>query len=169
MNTTGVVQAHTTSKLDRPSPVLSVQVRFGVPAAVFTFFGAAIQGIVGSLAAPTSATAGGSAALRECVRYGVQQAGNPLAVFFQTAAALISIAVVWPWHGAGNEPPLWDHLQRFCWTEEQIDETAAARNAASTRPEMSKVSARCTHHHIMSWAFTLIKRRACRFLRHARL
>ena len=119
-----------------------------MPAAVFTFFGAVIEALVGSFTAPADSTGAAAAALRTCVRYGVQQAGNPLAAAFQTAASLISIAVVWPWHGVGVSsadrggaaaPALWEHLQRFCWTEGQLHETAAVRDAASASGRMHEV------------------------------
>ena len=116
-----------------------------MPAAIFTFFGAAVQAIVSSLAPSAAAASGSAAALQECVRYGVQQAGNPLSVLFQTAAALISMSMVWPWHGsggAGHEPALWEHLQRFCWTEGQMGATAAARDVDSTRQDMQQVRSR---------------------------
>jgi hypothetical protein len=87
--------------------------------------------------------------VKECVRYAVQQAGNPLAVFFQTAAAIISLVVVWPWHCQGTEPMLWEHLQRFVWTDDRVDEAMQLRDDASHTYNMTKVRwrAQCTMYN----------------------
>ena len=119
------------------------QIRFGIASAVFTFLGAATSGVVGALAA-RSLPDSDNTTVKDCVRYALTQIGNPLSTLFQTAAAIISLLIVWPFHGSGREPMLWEHLQRFVWTDDQIEAAMESRDEASHTLDMSKV--RSDHH-----------------------
>ena len=114
------------------------QIRFGIASAVFTFLGAATSGVIGALAA-RSLPDSDNTTVKDCVRYALTQIGNPLSTLFQTAAAIISLLIVWPFHGSGREPMLWEHLQRFVWTDDQIEAAMESRDEASHTLDMSKV------------------------------
>jgi hypothetical protein len=94
--------------------------------------------------------------VRDCVRFGVQQAGNPLAVLFQTAAAIISLVIVWPFHGRGREPKLWEHLQRFVWTDDRIEEALEMRDEASHTFDMSTVRPACSFACLIKLCKTVV-------------
>lgn len=69
------------------------------------------------------------------------------------ATAIISLIIVWPWHGrAGHRVPrLWEHLQRFVWTDDAMEEALAVRNASSQAPNIERVrhpAAHCVATHL---------------------
>lgn len=50
----------------------------------------------------------------------------------QVATAILSVLIIWPFSGPrGEEPALWEHQQRFAWTDDKIEEVREARTRDS--------------------------------------
>lgn len=62
--------------------------------------------------------------------------------------SLIMLGVLWPYDGAGAKPVLWDHLQRFSWTQGHLPSDRAARDAETGH--MPAVSA------VRSWGLACV-------------
>ena len=50
----------------------------------------------------------------------------------QVATAILGALIIWPWVGPpGEEPDLWEHRQRFAWTDDKIEEVREQRTRDS--------------------------------------
>ena len=122
-----------------------MQMRFGIPTVLYTVLYDLTQDVLAaviSAALKQYESPTGVEGLRDCVRYAVQTVGNPLVAAFTVTAAILSLVVIWPWHGVGATPPLWEHLQRFAWTDGELGAVAAARLEAAATADIDRVRSR---------------------------
>ena len=74
----------------------------------------------------------------ECIVFARNDAGRGTGVehILDLAVAALMLVLVWP-HSRrkGQLPLLWEHLQRFAWTEAEVPEVTQQRDADSGMPE----------------------------------
>ena len=119
-----------------------MQMRFGIPTVLCTVLYDCTQDVMQAVigkALQQYESPTGVKELRSCVRYAVHTVGNPLVAAFTVTAAILSLVVVWPWLCAVSTPSLWEHLQRFAWTDGNLGAVAAAQHDAAATADIDRV------------------------------
>jgi hypothetical protein len=77
-----------------------------------------------------------------CAAYALSFFGNPIVSVAIGMIALISLFLVWPQLASESSSPLHEHLQRFAWSDGDLAEAVAARNASARRSDVEEVRTR---------------------------